>query len=932
MLQNDDYDVICVTESWLKDDIPNSLLDPNHNYNILRTDRRVARGGGVCVFIKTDLDYVGINDNKQSEIIELALFDLVFEQFYYRFAVIYRKTIQGDTAIQAAKQLTDTLEKYRNTRGPMFITGDLNCPGIDWNNSCLSDNANVDNIIHSYVVHNGFVQFITEPTRGKNILDVVLTDQPVLVRDACVGPAFSNSDHESIMFTIDTPPSESDENTDVPSGAKRYNWSKADFNTMSDLLNAVQWNELFTTNFTADDIWKAFCNILDEVIDMSVPSFQVRIKTRRAITRYPRPIQNLFKCKLAMWKVWKANRGNTALKQQYNQVKAECRRAVREHEIKKENEVIQSNDVGKLYRFVNKKTSCRSGIGSLRTATAGKYATTDTEKANLLNEYFSSVCTEDNGIIPPFNVNLPAGIALDTVSFDVPKLIKAIKKIKNKNKLSCGPDGYPVKLLTSVAPALLTPLSMMYNSFMSVGMMPAAWRTATVTPVYKKGPSSNPENYRPISQTSVFCKLLERVIVADIVEYLLKNKLLNHQQHGFLANRSTLTNLLESTFDWTLAVDNRRVEAVIYVDFSKAFDSVCHSKLIAKLAAYGVTGNLLSLIAEFLSNRSQWTTVGNSISGRVNLSSGTVQGSCLGPLLFLVYINDIFTIFDEPITSMLYADDLKLYTIIDSTHDIDQMQNCLDNLSSWAEAWQLTISIRKCQSICIGSQPMLRNAPIAAIFSINKEILPNVASVVDLGVTIDSNLKFSVHIGKITCKAFARSSLILKCFVSRDSATLIKAFTTYVRPLLEYNSSVWSPFLLKDINLLESVQRRFTKRLPCMHNVSYDERLSMLGLERLEARRLRTDIVTTYKILFGLTEINSYDFFTFSQTSIVTRGHQYKLLPPSCHCDARKYFFNGRVVQNWNDLNPYLTDFSCLQNFKTSLKHFNFRNSCIGKQ
>ena len=312
--------------------------------------------------------------------------------------------------------------------------------------------------------------------------------------------------------------------------------------------------------------------------------------------------------------------------------------------------------------------------------------------------------------------------------------------------------------------------------------------------------------------------MLERVIVADIVDYLLKNKLLNHQQHGFLAKRSTLTNLLESTFDWILAVDNRRVEAVIYVDFSKEFDSVCHSKLIAKLTAYGITGNLLSLIAEFLSNRRQWTTVGNSISGCVNLSSGTVQGSCLGPLLFLIYINDIFTIFDEPITSILYADDLKIYTIIDSTQDTDQMQTCLDNLSSWAEAWQLTISIKKCQSIIIGSQPMLRNTPINANFSINNETLPNVASVADLGVTIDNNLKFSLHIGKITRKAFARSNLILKCFVSRDSATLIKAFTTYVRPLLEYNSPVWSPFLLKDINSLESVQRRFTKRMPYMHN------------------------------------------------------------------------------------------------------------------
>jgi Reverse transcriptase (RNA-dependent DNA polymerase) len=238
------------------------------------------------------------------------------------------------------------------------------------------------------------------------------------------------------------------------------------------------------------------------------------------------------------------------------------------------------------------------------------------------------------------------------------------------------------------------PLSQMFTSFMSVGSIPSAWKTAVVTPVFKKGASSDPSNYRPISQTSVFCKLMERVMTADITDYLLKHKLLSPQQHGFLAKRSTLTNLLETTNDWSITIDNKQINTVIYIDFSKAFDTVSHPKLLTKLQSCGITGDLLSVIKDFLLNRSQRTRVGCQLSNQKFLTSGVVQGSCLGPLLFLLFINDISTIFQNPITSKLYADDLKLYTTTETIHDSQQLQYCLDSLHQWSQDWQLTISIK----------------------------------------------------------------------------------------------------------------------------------------------------------------------------------------------------------------------------------------------
>ena len=215
----------------------------------------------------------------------------------------------------------------------------------------------------------------------------------------------------------------------------------------------------------------------------------------------------------------------------------------------------------------------------------------------------------------------------------------------------------------------------------------------------------------------------------------------------------------------------------------------------------------------------------------------------------------------------------------------------------------------------MGSQNKLCNSTAATHYQIGSDVIPAVDSVTDLGITIDGSLKFSQHISNIIVKASARCHLILKCFLSKDTNTLMKVFKTYVRPLLEYNSSVWSPHLLRDINSIERVQRRFTKRLWGMHGLGHDERLARLQLGRLEARRIRIDIINAYKIIFGSTIISRNNFFTLSACSIKTRGHDYKLISPSCNCDTRLFCYTSRVVPGWNNIPSDTTKFTMLPRF-----------------
>ena len=203
-------------------------------------------------------------------------------------------------------------------------------------------------------------------------------------------------------------------------------------------------------------------------------------------------------------------------------------------------------------------------------------------------------------------------------------------------------------------------------------------------------------------------------------------------------------------------------------------------------------------------------------------------------------------------------------------------------------------------------------------FSIDNKAVDVVTSVTDLGVTIDTKLKFSAHIQKITRKAHSRACLIIRCFESRNVSALISAYSVYVRPIVEYCSEVWNPCLIKDINMLESVQRRFTKRLPGMRDLTYHQRLVALGLESLEMRRLRADLVFLYKIVFGHVKINLCDLFILNFSSNL-RGHKFKLNLPPCHSAVRFSYFSYRIINVWNALPSGETDFTSIRTLKTSL-------------
>ena len=280
-------------------------------------------------------------------------------------------------------------------------------------------------------------------------------------------------------------------------------------------------------------------------------------------------------------------------------------------------------------------------------------------------------------------------------------LVKEKLKKLNPNK-STGPDGLHPRVLWELQDQICAPLTVIMQKSLEEGFLPQAWKDAHVSPVFKKGKRNLTTNYRPVSLTSVVCKLLESVIRDHMMKHIENNNLLTDYQHGFVPGRSCSTQLLACLDIWTKILDSGSVMDAVYLDFSKAFDSVPHQRLCTKLAACGIEGNILRWITNFLSNRRQRVVVNGKESSWESVLSGVPQGSVIGPSLFIIFINDM----PDTVKSFIqmFADDAKVFTETATEHQRAQLQGDLEALLGWADRWQLAFNAKKCKVMHLGKQ------------------------------------------------------------------------------------------------------------------------------------------------------------------------------------------------------------------------------------
>ena len=438
-------------------------------------------------------------------------------------------------------------------------------------------------------------------------------------------------------------------------------------------------------------------------------------------------------------------------------------------------------------------------------------------------------------------------------------------------------------------------------------------------PIFKKGSRYNPLNYRPISLTSVPCKCLERIIVNHLNTYLEAQHILSEHQFGFRAGRSTMDQLLLVYDEITKWVDDGSIVDLILFDFSKAFDVVSHPILLAKLACLGVEAHLLSWIEDFLVNRTMSVSVKGKTSSARPVRSGVPQGSVLGPILFLVFINHVAS--GLACKYKIFADDLKIYmkinhtTASDYTSDVGLCQTDIVTLQTRASSWGLKLNQDKCAVIRFQRKSSTAPPPR---YLIGQAEIPLVHSHPDLGVQIDSSLKFHHHISTTAHKAGGLAQNLLKATVCRSPDFMMSLFCSHVRPIIEYCSCVWFTGYVMDLRVLESVQRRWTKRVSGLSGLDYRTRLQILNQYSVQGRLLRGDMIQCWKMFHGKCSIAATNLFTMAPQS-GTRGHRFKVSHVRAATDVRKRSFAVRCVGPWNALPDELVAEESLGVFKKKL-------------
>ena len=384
------------------------------------------------------------------------------------------------------------------------------------------------------------------------------------------------------------------------------------------------------------------------------------------------------------------------------------------------------------------------------------------------------------------------------------------KLLRNLNpRKASGPDQVPARLLKELADELAPLLTIVFKKCLKYGETPHIWLSANVTAIFKKGDRFKASNYRPVSLTCLCCKVLEHIVVSNVMKHLDQQKLLTDCQHGFRARRSCETQLISLIHELASSLDRKKQHDIAVLDFSKAFDRVPHERLLAKLHHYGVRGNTHRWIRSFLTGRSQRVVVHGAFSSPAPVVSGVPQGSVLGPILFLVFINDL----PECVSSCtrLFADDCVLYREINSAADCDILQQDLAHLEEWEQKWGMDFHPDKCSILRVHRKrdPLLHN------YSLKGHILASEQHTKYLGVLISQDLTWTTHINTMVKKANSVLGFLRRNLRVSNEHTKEAAYKTLVRPHLEYCCTVWNPHTKDLKHRVEMVQRRaarFTTR------------------------------------------------------------------------------------------------------------------------
>ena len=925
------------TESHLKTYIFDAEV-AIQNYNIIRADREARRCGGVAIYSHKSFC---LEDSE------------TYSNQYCELAIAYNREndviIAGMYRPQDAspKHFSDCLKRvecYKNKykTATLFIFGDLNLKYINWNDEEIRTPKHIKQNISSeeriqsemlldFVSEHLMTQVVAENTRkGKSLIDIVLTNDEDVVIQSKVKPTYLDTDHDIVECTINLKLDKlENEETEVEKRPlDNLNFEKAEWGPIKDQLATLNWKEELNDKMTVTEMHEKFEKIIYNASVNNAPQRSVKKKTntiprnRLILIRKRKRLNSRINF---VKYVKKRDEGEESeehsrllkkLEKKKQEIEEEIKQLIQLELNKKELHAIEimKKNPKFFYSYVKRFMKTESEIAPLQDEN-GLLNNEPEKKANLLQSQYTKVFSDPKKANEKSTFKCKCKIELSDIEMMRKDVLEAIKEIPSH--AAPGPDKLPALILKECAEELCEGILIIWRKSLDTGDIPDILKLQTIIPIYKKGSKTLPENYRPVSLTSHLIKLFERILRRKMMKHIEDNKLLSENQHAFRCGRSCLSQLLEH-MDYVLkALENNFNIDVIYLDFAKAFDKVDHCLLMKKLRAFGISGKILNWISAFLEDRQQQVIVDGKLSRKEKVISGVPQGTVLGPLLFLIYINDLEDDMKNCILRV-FADDSKLVMKLKEQADHHKLQADLENSITWAERNNMELNKKKFQLLQYGNDNTLKQSYLAGDEPINSESI-----IKDLGAYLSSDLGSEAQIAEAVKNGRKFVWWILRSFETRKAEVMLFLYQSYVLPKLEYSSILWSPYKNKDIVKLEAVQRTLTSKIDNLQQYNYHQRLHKLKLYSLQRRRERFAALYMYKIYAGLVPNNlGLEFYTTRRGHIKCRQPRTWTSGTTHLSTVRQNFFTSIGPQIFNHLPPKIKEAISLDSFKQKLDKF----------
>ena len=866
---------ICITESHLNPNILDAEIQIK-NYSLFRSDRTDRSHGGVCTYIRNDLAYSIILKDSNSYcdtlVIRIHKLNLLLITFYRPPKCPTNLFLQS---LQAIKQVLNNFEEHNKTAHDIIITTDSNFPDIKWINGAghlqqdrdhghLSEDrvqalALLD-LADEFFLH----QVVTSPTRRKNILDLIFTNNINLINSQTIICNEKLSDHYIIQFNMNY---ENLNNKNTKKETKNHyktNLNEYDFHGATEelwfrfnlLMQDVNFEEKFkdlNTTEKLNSFYSEVSRIVDIIFEKKNPEQKEMIFSSK--NKIPRKVRILMRNKSNLSKIiLKSKSGHkiALFRKRLQSVEEELEKLYTARRDKQENDAIQKikKNPKFFYSYAKKFSNIKTGIGPFIDEN-DELITDNFKIAEMLRLQYekafskpleSAQIRNSQTFFEDYN---PESSSLPFVHITHLDVLEAIDSLSPN--AAHGPDSFPAVLLKKGKHSFCHVLTEIFRSSLETGEVPHVFKMAFISPVLKPGGvRTQPIAYRPVSLTSHLAKTFERVIRKSLVAYLEVNMKMNKNQHGFRRGRSCLSQLLEHYDEILKVLEEGNNADVVYLDFSKCFDKIDIGLLCHKLKQSGISSKLGIWLHNFLTNREQFVISKEAISSSSSVVSGIPQGTVLGPILFLLFISDINNDI-ESIASM-FADDTRVLGNIASEEDVEKMQSDLNKIYKWAEDNNMLFNNSKFEILRYGTNTEIKHSTF--YLTANDEIIEEKESLRDLGVIVNNQGTPNDHIDHICGKVKQKSGWILRTFKSRQPHFLKTLWKQLIQPHFDYCSQLMN---LNQMNMskLEKLQSSFTRKIKCPEELNYWERLKHFQMLSQERRMQRYKIIYTWKILEG---------------------------------------------------------------------------------